>query len=164
MATLAHEIVTDYVVFWPLQPLKGQVASLHVIEFGQCLADLQANLRADLQADLKADLQTCGLIARMESVLLNTNLKSTFCQCFDSSWYQSEGEKVTITKIYSHEGPTLARIAFPFPCLLCHSGTPIVPSKGGLHGQTLAKPVGVVSWWLDHLNTNKSSSCKLTNL
>ena len=65
------------------------MASLHVIEFGQCLADLQANLRADLQADLKvdlkADLQTCGLIARMESVLLNTNLKSTFCQCFDSS-------------------------------------------------------------------------------
>ena len=65
------------------------MASLHAIEFVQCLADLQADLRADLQADLKvdlkADLQTYSLIARMESVLLDTNLRSTLCQCFDSS-------------------------------------------------------------------------------
>ena len=40
-----------------------------------------------------------------------------------------------MTKIYSHERPTLARIAYPF---LCHSGIPTVPSKGGLRGQTLA--------------------------
>ena len=58
-----------------MQPPKGQVASLHAIKFGQCLTDLQA--------DLQADLQTCGLIARMESIPLDTNLKSIFCQCFD---------------------------------------------------------------------------------
>ena len=57
-----------------------------------------------------------------------------------------KSEKVTNTKIYSHEYTCthVGKDCFSLPMPACHSGTPTVPSKGGLHDQTLAKPVRVV--------------------